>query len=168
MSLFAFANATDAFILLKAIELGASYLLAPLLWFFLHVLKAGTATWGGRLADLHGRRQALVWGWSVYAVTWTSVGFAQSLGSLCLLTTLYGTAHGLTEGAERALVSELSDGRGKGRAFGAYHLLMGFSAMAASLAFGLMWDSFGSTTAFVVSGSCALVSALWLHGLRSS
>jgi MFS family permease len=160
--LFAFANATDAFILVKAARLGASPILAPLLWLSLHIIKASTATAGGRLADRYGKRNALALGWTVYAVTWSAVGFAQTIPLLFILAAVYGTSHGLVEGAEKALVAELAAGSGKGRAFGAYNMLIGFAALAASTTFGAVWDRFGSVPAFAGSGTFALVAALTL------
>jgi MFS family permease len=162
IALFAFANATDAFILVKAARLGASPILAPLLWLALHVIKAGTATAGGRLADRYGKRNALALGWAVYAVTWSAVGFAQSIPLLFVLSAVYGTSHGLVEGAERALVAELAAGTGKGRAFGAYNMLIGLTALAASTTFGLVWDRLGSVAAFGGSGAFALLAAVVL------
>jgi MFS family permease len=160
--LFAFANATDAFILVKAARMGASPIVAPLLWLTLHVVKASTATAGGRLADRYGRRNALALGWTVYAFTWSAVGFANGLGALFALTAIYGTSHGLVEGAERALVAELAPGSNKGKAFGVYNMLIGFSALAASTSFGAIWDHFGSAVAFVGSGAVALLAAVTL------
>jgi MFS family permease len=159
LGLFAFANATDAFILVKAARLGASPLVAPLLWLALHAVKASCATAGGRLADRTGKRNALALGWTVYAVTWSAVGLAGSLPVLFALTAVYGTSHGLVEGAEKALVAQLAGGGGKGRAFGAYNLLIGLAAMVASTAFGLVWDRFGAAVAFAGSGAIALVAA---------
>jgi MFS family permease len=157
--LFAFANATDAFILVKLARLGASPILAPLLWLTLHVIKASTATAGGRLADRYGRRNALALGWAVYAVTWSAVGFAESIPLLFVLAGIYGTSHGLVEGAERALIAELAAGAGKGKAFGSYHVLIGLAALAASATFGVVWDRLGSVVAFAGSGAFALVAA---------
>ena len=162
ITLFAFANATDAFILVKAARLGAPPISAPLLWLALHVIKAGTATAGGRLADRYGRRDALALGWTVYAVTWSAVGFAGTVPLLFLLAAAYGTSHGLVEGAEKALVAELAGVNGTGRAFGSYGLLTGVAALAASTAFGVVWDRFGSAAAFAGSGSFALVAAVAL------
>ena len=159
IGLFAFANATDAFILVKAARLGASPILAPLIWLALHVVKASTATAGGRLADRYGKRNSLALGWTVYAVTWSAVGFAESIPLLFLLASVYGTSHGLVEGAEKALVAELSAGNATGRAFGTYNMLSGFAALAAGIAFGAVWDRFGSVAAFVGSGAVALVAA---------
>ncbi len=157
--LFSFANATDAFLLVQAARLGASPVLAPLLWLVLHVVKASTGTAGGRLADAYGRRNALVLGWCVYSVLWSAVGFAASLPALFALTAAYGVTHGLVEGAERALVAELAAEGRKGTAFGAYNMAMGLSALAASTAFGAVLDRWGSVAAFAGSGAFALVAA---------
>lgn len=159
VALFAFANATDAFIIVKAARLGASPILAPVLWLTLHVIKASTATAGGRLADRYGKSNALVLGWSVYAVTWGAVGFAKSIPVLFVLTAIYGTSHGMVEGAEKALIAELAAGRGKGKAFGSYNMLIGLAALAASTTFGVVWDRFGSAVAFTGSGVVALIAA---------
>ena len=112
--LFAFANATDAFILVKAARLGAAPIMAPVIWLALHVIKASTATAGGRLADRYGKRNALAVGWTVYAVTWSAVGFAGTIPLLLALAAVYGTSHGLVEGAEKALVAELAAGDAEG------------------------------------------------------
>ncbi len=159
IALFAFANATDAFILVKLARLGAAPILAPLLWLALHVIKAATATAGGRLADRYGKRNALALGWTVYAITWSAVGLAETVPLLFVLAAAYGTSHGLVEGAERALVAELAAGHGKGTAFGAYNMVVGFAALAASTVFGAVWDRFGSVAAFAGSGAFALVAA---------
>jgi MFS family permease len=159
IALFAFANATDAFILVKLARLGAPALLAPLLWLALHVVKAATATAGGRLADRHGKRNALALGWTVYAFTWAAVGLAGSVPALFALAAVYGTSHGLVEGAERALVADLTGGRAKGKAFGTYHVLVGLTALASSTAFGAAWDRFGDAVAFAGSGAVALLAA---------
>ena len=114
--LFAFANATDAFILVKAARLGASPILAPLLWLALHVIKASTATAGGRLADRYGKRNALALGWMVYAVTWSAVGFAETVPLLFVLgrpSTAPRTAW--SRAPEKALVAELAAGERQGQ-----------------------------------------------------
>jgi MFS family permease len=161
--LFAIANATDAFVLVKAARLGASPALAPLLWLALHLVKASTGTAGGRLADAYGRRNALILGWCVYAVLWSAIGFAGSLPVLFALTALYGVSHGLVEGAERALVADLAAEGRRATAFGAYSMAMGLAALLASTAFGAVWDRWGSVAAFAGSGSFALLAAAVLY-----
>jgi MFS family permease len=162
LTLFAFANATDAFLIVKAARLGASPALAPLLWLVLHAVKASTATAGGRLADTYGKRNSLVLGWLVYAALWAAIGLANSLVALFLLTALYGTSHGLVEGAERGLIADLASGRKRGAAFGAYNLLIGMASLVASTAFGFVWDRVGSVWAFGGSAAFAVVASLVL------
>jgi MFS family permease len=165
IALFAFANATDAFVLVKLARLGGAPILAPLLWLALHVIKAATATAGGRLADRYGRRNALALGWTIYAITWAAVGLAGDVALLFVLAALYGTSHGLVEGAERALVAELAAGDARGKAFGAYNMLVGLVALAASTAFGAVWDRFGSAAAFAGSAAFAVAAAVALLAL---
>jgi MFS family permease len=162
LTLFAFANATDAFLLVKAARLGAPPAAAPLLWLALHVIKASLGTLGGRIADAFGKRNALVAGWCVYAVLWASIGFVETLPMLFILTALYGSSHGLVEGAEKALIADLAGGRGQGAAFGAYNMVIGLASMLSSAGFGLVWDRYGSVPAFVGSASFAVAAAVAL------
>lgn len=162
LTLFAFANATDAFLLVKAARLGAPASAAPLLWLGLHVVKASVGTAGGRLADRFGRRPALAAGYCAYAAIWGAIGFVESVPWLFALSALYGVCHGLIEGAERALVADLAHGRSRGTAFGAYNMVIGLAAMAASAGFGLAWDRWGSAPAFAGSAAFALLAALAL------
>jgi len=162
ITLFAFANATDVFILVKAMALGASPMMAPLLWLVIHLMKASTATAGGRLADRYGKRNILALGWVVYALTWSMIGLAQTLPLLWVFAAIYGMSNGLVEGAEKALIAELADGKAKGKAFGAYNMLIGFAALLASASFGMVWDKLGGQVAFVGFGILALVAAVVL------
>ena len=162
ITLFAFANVTDVFILVKAMALGASPMVLPLLWLVIHLMKASTATAGGRLADRYGKRNILALGWAVYAVTWSAMGLTQTLPLLWAFAVIYGMSNGLVEGAEKALVAELASGNAKGKAFGAYNMLIGFAALLASTSFGLVWDKLGGAVAFVGSGVLALVAAVVL------
>ena len=86
-------------------------------------------------------------------------GIPHGIPVLFVLTAIYGTSHGLVEGAEKALIAELAAGSGKGKAFGSYNMLIGLAALAASTTFGLVWDRFGSAVAFTSSGVVALVAA---------
>jgi MFS family permease len=86
----------------------------------------------------------------------------QSILLLFILTAVYGTSHGLVEGAEKALIAELAGGKGKGKAFGLYNMLIGFAALIASATFGVVWDRFGSEVAFCASGAFALIAAVVL------
>ena len=63
-------NSTDAFLLLRAKQLGVPVALAPILWALLNGVKSISNVPGGSLSDRIGRRPTLVAGWIVYAAVY--------------------------------------------------------------------------------------------------
>ena len=165
-TVFALANSTDAFLLLRAQDAGVPVWALPLLWSFFQGVKAITGVPGGALSDRLGRLPALVLGWAVYALAYAGFAFVSTPGAVWPLFALYGAYFGLTEGAERALVADLSSDDLRGRAFGAFHAAVGLAALPASLLFGVLWKSFGPPAAFATGAALALVSAVALWLLR--
>jgi MFS family permease len=159
---FTAANASDAFLILKAREVGASKVLAPLLWLVLHLVKASLGTLGGSLSDRLGRARVLVAGWVVYGVCYALLGQLHSVVTVFAVTAVYGLYGALTDGAEKAMVADLAPRSSRGRAFGVYNALNGVGLLVAGLVFGLLWDHAGSRVAFTVAGVQALVAALLL------
>jgi MFS family permease len=158
--LFTLGNSTDAFLLLRAGQLGVSPALVPILWAMLHVVKAGSSTPGGILSDRLGRKPLIVAGWFLYAVVYFAFGRASEEWQAWALFAVYGVYFGLTEGVEKALVADLVAPERRGAAFGWYNLAIGVGALPASLLFGALWDRWGSTTAFDFGALLALVAAV--------
>ena len=158
--LFTLGNSTDAFLLLRANQLGVPVALAPILWAALHVVKSMASTPGGALSDRIGRRPTLVMGWMLYALVY--VGFAQASVAwhAWALFGVYGLYFGLTEGSERALVADLVSADRRGTAYGWFNLSIGLGALPASLMFGWVWDHAGAPTAFVMGASLAMAAAV--------
>jgi MFS family permease len=159
---FTLGNSTDAFLLLRASQLGVAVALAPILWAALHVVKSASSTPGGALSDRIGRRPTLVAGWLLYAAVYLGFALASTRWHAWALFGVYGVYFGLTEGAERALVADLVAPDRRGTAFGWYNLAIGFGALPASLLFGWVWDRAGATRAFEMGASLALVAAIGL------
>lgn len=165
IGLFTLGNASDVFLLLKASESRASLTSLPLLWMGLHVVKSLASVPGGRLADALGRRRLIAAGWIVYAAVYVGFAFAEAQWAVWGLFVVYGLYHGLTEGAERALVAELVPAARRGTGFGWYHLTVGLGGLAASVSFGAIWQLAGSAAAFLTSAALALVAVVALAAL---
>jgi MFS family permease len=75
---------------------------------------------------------------------------------------VYGLYFALVEGSEKALVADLIPGAAHGTAFGWYHAVLGVGALAASLLFGFLWQSFGPATAFLTGAGLALTASALL------
>jgi MFS family permease len=158
--LFTLGNSTDAFLLLRAGQLGVAPPLVPILWAMLHVVKALSSTPGGILSDRLGRKPLIVAGWFLYAAVYFAFGRAGVQWQAWALFAIYGLYFGLTEGVEKALVADLVAPERRGAAFGWYNLAIGLGALPASLFFGALWDRWGSTAAFDFGALLALVAAV--------
>jgi MFS family permease len=160
--LFALGNSSDAFLLLRARQLGVAVALIPLLWAALHVSKMTWSVIGGRMSDRVGPRAAIVLGWLVYGAVYGGFAFATTEWHAWALFVVYGLFFGLTEAPEKALVASLAPAAVRGSAFGWYHAVTGVSVLFASLLFGELWDAFGSVTAFLTGAALALAAAVLL------
>ncbi len=154
---------SDAFVLLRAQELGVTAAQIPLLWAFHHVVKVLAGTPGGTLSDRVGRRTALNLGYAVYIASYVLLAFASEAWHAWAIMAVYALYFGLTEGAEKALVNDLARGEQLGSAFGAYHLVVGMAAFPASALFGLLWEYGGPRPAFLAGASLALAGIVFLN-----
>jgi MFS family permease len=160
--LFALGNSSDAFLLLRAQEVGWQPAMIPLLWSFHHLVKSLAAVPGGTLSDRHSRAVVVSFGWAAYALTYVGFGFASSQGQILGLFLVYALYHGLAEGAERAIIADLSERGARGRAYGWYHGLIGAAAIPAGFGTGWVWDHYGAAWAFGMNAGCAALAACWL------
>jgi len=158
--LFTLGNSTDAFLLLRAHQLGVPIAMAPILWMLLNLVKASLGTYGGHLSDKIGRKPLIVTGWTLYAAVYLAFGMATEAWHAWALFAAYGLFYAMTEGTEKALVADIVPASRRGSAFGWYHLAIGLGALPASLIFGAIWDRTGATSAFVFGALLALAAAI--------
>jgi MFS family permease len=104
--LFTLGNSTDAFLLLRANQLGVPIAMAPILWALLNFVKSATGTYGGQLSDSLGRKPLIVGGWLLYSAVYFAFGFATAAWQAWVLFAVYGIFYGMTEGSEKALVAD--------------------------------------------------------------
>lgn len=157
---FTLGNSTDAFLLLRASQLGVPVAAAPIIWAVLHVVKSASSAPGGRLSDRVGRRATLVAGWLLYALVYLGFAAATAAWHAWALFAVYGVFFGLTEGSERALISDLVGAERRGTAYGWYNLAIGLGALPASVVFGVVWDRAGAPAAFGMGALFALAATV--------
>jgi len=161
--IFAFANSSDAFLLLRSYELGVAVGFVPLLWVVLHLVKAVTSLWGGRLSDKVGRKPILIFGWTLYSIVYFLFAFATGKWTPWALFALYGFFYGATEGTAKALVTDLVKEERRGTAFGILGTLEGVVFIFASVIAGALWDITGSARfPLMLSAILSLFATLWL------
>jgi MFS family permease len=162
VSLFTLGNASDAFLILRAVDTGVPAAWVPLLWGAFHVVKSSLSTYAGILSDRWSRKHLIVAGWIVYAMCYAAWGIVEGPAWMVGLFLVYGLYSAATEGAERAFVADFVPPGRRGTAFGWFHLVVGLSALPASVLFGALWTRFGAQVAFGVSAGLAVTASVLL------
>ncbi len=162
---FTLANSTDAFLLLRAGQLGVATAMLPFLWAAFHASKTLWSFPGGDWADRFGPRRTIAAGWLVYAAVYAGFALASSQWQVWALFLVYGLHFGLAEGPERALIAGLAERSRLGEAMGGYQLAVGIGALPASLVFGLLWEWIGPSGAFLAGAGVAGLALVLLLAL---
>lgn len=160
--IFSLGNSSDAFLVLLAKERGIDIYMLPILWILLHISKATSSIPAGTLSDKIGRKKMIIAGWIVYALVYLGFGFLEDGFIFWGLFACYGLFFGLTEAAERALISDLVPEDLRGTAYGIYHLTIGISILPANLVMGALWQTFGIEVAFATGAGLALAAMILL------
>jgi MFS family permease len=165
---FTLGNSSDAFLLVRATELGVPNFALPLLWCAFHVAKSGGNLAGGRLVDRFGPRRLILLAWAFYAGIYFAFAVATQAWHVWLLFIGYAMYYALSEPAEKTLVAGLVPEQSRGLAFGWYHLAMGIAVLPASVLFGELYQALGPMVAFGSGSLLAFVAAAILLAVRES
>ncbi len=160
---FMLSCSSDAFLLLRAQQLGVSKPLIPILWMVFSIIKAVTTFPLGILSDRLGRRKVILAGWIVYTLVYCGFAAASSPAHVWILFCCYGLFYGLTEGGERAILADYAQAGERGKAFGWYYFVTGLGVLPASLLFGWVWQTQGASTAFFLSAGISAIASFLLY-----
>ncbi|MFA4886082.1 MAG: MFS transporter, partial [Desulfotomaculaceae bacterium] len=116
----------------------------------------------GALSDLVGRRALLVAGYVFYSLVYFGFAVISRGQFLWLLFGLYGIYNAVTEGVEKALVSEVAPGNQKATLLGLHATLVGIGLLPASVIGGALWRYLGSSATFYFGSLMGLLAAVSL------
>jgi MFS family permease len=113
----------------------------------------------GRVSDRMGRRGVIVLGYLCYGLVY--LGFALGSGAaLWALFGLYGVYGALTQGVEKALITDLAPRHLRGSVHGLHATIVGLGLLPASLLAGAVWQLVSPQATFFVGGLTGLLAAL--------
>lgn len=150
---FVLSCSSDAFLLLRAKELGVPTPLLPMIWILMNGVMMLTAMPFGVLSDWLGRRRVILLGWLVYTLVYVGFAFASQAWHAWALFACYGLFYSFTEPSELAILADYSASQDRGKSFGWYHFIVGAGTLPASLIFGSIWQAAGSRNAFLISAA---------------
>ncbi|MCU0446489.1 MAG: MFS transporter [Microscillaceae bacterium] len=156
-TLFTLGNSSNAFLLLKAQEVGIEWFMMPLLWAIYNLVCAISSPILGRLSDYVGRKSVLAVSFLYYALIYLGFAYFDSIEAIWILFGLFGVHYGLSEGVSKAYIADLVGSSQRGRAYGILDSASGLALLPASLLMGAIWDAWGSQWAFLVSAGFSLL-----------
>lgn len=157
--LFTLGNSSDAFLILRAQNLGVTLLEIPLVIALFNLIYALFAVPFGSLSDRIGRIPTMLIGWSAYALVYLGFALAAHATTIWFLYAFYGIYYATNQGVAKALLADMVGSGHRGRAFGIYGTTIGLATLPASFFAGFLWDHFGASAPFYFGASMALAAA---------
>lgn len=158
LTLFALANSSDTFLLLRARNLGMSDAAVVLTYALYNLSYALLSYPAGILSDRFGRWRVMALGWLIYAGVYAGFALIERKEYLWPLFLTYGVYMGLTQGVGRALIADFAPANARGTALGIFNFAGGMAALLSSLLAGLLWDAYGPATTFAFGSVTALLA----------
>ena len=158
-AVFTLARFSEAFLILRARQVGFSLATVPLVMVAMNVIYAAAAYPFGELSDRFSHRRLLALGLVVLLVADALLGSADSRPAFLAGIALWGVHMGMTQGLLARMVADVAPPALRGTGFGVFNLVSGISMLLASVVAGAVWDRVGAATTFFVGG-CFCVLAL--------
>ena len=162
LCLFALGNSSDAFLLLRASELGLGPVAVVLAYALFNAVYALASLPAGRLSDRVGRVALLRTGWLLQGVSYLGFAMADAAWQCFALMALYGLAVACHEGVGKAMIADAAPPSRRGTAMGIAFGCMGACALLASVGAGWIWHLAGPGLALGLGLLTALAASLAL------
>ena len=160
--LFSLARFSEAFLILKGIEIGLSEAMSPLTLAIFNLAYVALAYPAGILSDRMRPRTLLMAGIAVLIAGNLVLSQAHNFALVALGTVLWGAHMALTQGIFSRMIADSAPDHLRATSFGAFWFVSGIGALLASLAAGVLWDRDGSSATFVASAVVAAVALAML------
>ena len=162
------ARFSEAFLVLRAENVGLAVGYVPLVLIIMNVFYTATAYPAGVAADKRSQRWLLIAGLVMLVSADLLLAAATSPLLAFIGAALWGVHMGLTQGLFAKLVADTALTGLRGTAFGIFNLVSGLSLLLASFIAGELWHAFGARAAFLSGASFAMFALLGLLVRRKS
>ena len=160
ITIFSLGNSSDALLLIKTSETGVKASFIPLMYMIFNVVSVFFAVYIGKLSDRIGREKLIIAGFFIYALVYFLFGRFNHLTLFIVLFILYGLYSALTDGSQKAFISDIVSKELKGTGYGIYHAVLGITLLPSSFIAGKLYDKIDSSVPFYFGGTMALIAAI--------
>lgn len=160
------ARFSEAFLLLRAQDLGLAIAWVPMILIVMNVAYAASAYPFGNLSD-HVRRRSLLALGILFLITADLIlALAGDAWMVAIGAVFWGLHMGATQGLLSTLVADVAPADLRGTAFGIFNLVIGVALLLASVVAGALWTVIGPATTFCAGAAFSVVALLGLVGKR--
>ncbi|MFO1268615.1 MAG: MFS transporter, partial [Rubrivivax sp.] len=164
-AIFTLARFSEAFLVLRAQQVGFAIAWVPLVMVAMNVVYAASAYPFGKLADSMSRSTLLAASLAVLIAADLVLAFAAGPAVMIAGVALWGVHMGMSQGVLAAMVADSAPAELRGTAFGVFNLVAGLAMLAASVIAGWLWDRAGSAATFGAGAAFAVLALAWLAWL---
>jgi len=157
---FALGNSSDAFLILRAQNLGLATTLTLLAYVSYNASFAIFSTPAGSMADKIGAKRVLISGFIIFALVYLAFGLISHSIFIWILFPFYGIYMAFTEGVGKAYIANLIKPEKLGTAYGAYNMAVGLCTFFASFMAGLFWTYISPSAPFYFGALMAFLAAI--------
>ncbi len=161
-AVFTLARFSEAFLVMRAHDVGLSLAYIPVVMVVMNVLYAGAAYPAGAAADRIKSRHLLVIGLVLLVAADLVLAFATSPAVVFAGAALWGLHMAFTQGLLAKLVADTAPAELLGTGFGVFHLVSGIALLLASVIAGSLWSAFGPSSTFLAGAIFAAVATTGL------
>ncbi len=167
-AIFTLARFSDAFLVLRAQDVGLGLGYVPLMMIVMNIFYAGAAYPAGAAADRMSPRSLLLVGLALLIAADGVLAIAASPLLAFAGASLWGLHMAFTQGLLSKLVADAAPVTLRGTAFGIFNLVSGGALLLASVIAGELWSAFGAPATFLAGAAFAALAALGLLVRRPS
>ena len=164
--LFSLARFSEAFLILKGIDVGLSEAMSPLTLAIFNLAYVALAYPAGSLSDRMSPRSILFAGMGALIAGNLVLAETNSFAGLVIGTALWGAHMALTQGIFARMIADSAPDELRATSFGAFYFVTGIAALLASLGAGWLWDGHGASATFLTSAGIAAVALAMLSLLE--
>jgi len=167
-AVFTLTRFSEAFLLLRAQDVGLALGYVPLVLVAMNVFYAALAYPAGMAADRVSQRTLLLVGLALLIVADLALASAASPPLVFVGAALWGAHMALTQGLLSKLVADTAPAELRGTAFGVFNLISGGALLLASVIAGALWSAVGASATFLAGAAFAAVTAVGLLAYRTT
>lgn len=164
--LFTLARFSEAFLILKGIDIGLTGAMSPLTLAIFNLAYVALAYPAGDLSDRMRPRTILMAGMVVLVAGNLVLAASSTFAGLALGAVLWGAHMALTQGIFARMIADSAPEELRATSFGAFWFITGIASLLANLGAGWLWDHHGSSATFITSAAVAAVALAMLSLLQ--